>query len=84
MNIYVGNLSPDVNEEDIDELFSIQGKVSKIMVVLDSQNKTSNGFGFVKMPERVEAQKAITNLNEYEFKGSRLEVNEAKLSNISF
>ena len=64
MNIYIGNLSPEVNEKDIYELFSINGKVSKVMVILDMVNKTSNGFGFVKMPERAEAQKAVDSLNE--------------------
>ena len=84
MNIYVGNLSPEVNEEDIDELFSIHGKVSKVMVILDRINKTSKGFGFVKMPDGAEAQKAVDSLNTYEFKGTKLEVNEAGLSNSSF
>jgi RNA recognition motif-containing protein len=84
MNIYVGNLSQEVNEDDIDELFSIHGKVSKVMVILDLVNKKSKGFGFVKMPERNEAQKAVDSLNTYEFKGTNLEVNEAGLSNSSF
>ena len=54
------------------------------MVILDMLNKTSNWFGFVKMPERTEAQKAVDKLNIYEFKGTKLEVNEAGLSNSSF
>lgn len=83
MNIYLGNLLPEVNEEAIDELFSIHGKVSKVMVVIDMVSKTSNGFGIVKMDKRAEAQKAVDGLISYEFKGTKLEVNEAGLSHSS-
>jgi RNA recognition motif-containing protein len=54
------------------------------MVILDRVNKTLKGLGFVKMPERIEAQKSINDLNTSEFKGTDLEVNEAGHSNTSF
>ena len=78
MKIFVGNLSNEVSEDDLNVLFSEQGSVSNVTIVRDSSNQMSRGFGFVEMVRKVEAKKALKNLNEYEFKGQKLSVNEAK------
>jgi len=78
MNIFVGNLSQDVSEEDLSNLFSGHGKVSSAKVIRDMFSQTSRGFGFVEMPGQAEAKKAIDTLNTYELKGKKLVVNEAR------
>jgi RNA recognition motif-containing protein len=78
MNIYVGNLSSDVKEEDLNELFSQHGKVSSAKVIRDMFTQESRGFGFVEMPGQAEAMKAIETLNTFELKGKKLVVNEAR------
>ena len=78
MNIYVGNLSPEVNEEELNGLFAEYGQVSSAKVIRDMFSQESRGFGFVEMPGQAEAQKAIESLNTYELKGKKLIVNEAR------
>jgi RNA recognition motif-containing protein len=78
MNIYVGNLSQDVSEEELNALFSEFGKVSSAKVIRDMFSQESRGFGFVEMPSQSEAQKAIEELNTREVKGKKLIVNEAR------
>ncbi|GBD86299.1 RNA recognition motif [bacterium BMS3Abin03] len=78
MNIYVGNLSPKVNDEDLNGLFSAHGNVSSAKVIRDNYSQESKGFGFVEMPGQAEAQKAVDTLNSYEFKGNKIVVNEAR------
>lgn len=78
MNIYAGNLSRDVTEEDLRKAFGAFGKVSFVNIVRDRYNKTSAGFGFLEMPELLEAEAAITSLNATELKGQPLTVNEAR------
>ncbi|GBD87010.1 RNA recognition motif [bacterium BMS3Abin03] len=78
MNIYVGNLSPEVNEEDLTSLFSEYGQVSSAKVIRDMFSQESRGFGFVEMPGQAEAQKAIESLNTQELKGKNIIVNEAR------
>ena len=78
MNIYVGNLSPEVSEEDLNGLFAEYGQVSSAKVIRDMFSQESRGFGFVEMPGQAEAQKAIENLNTYDLKGKKLVVNEAR------
>ncbi len=78
MNIYIGNLSPEVNDEDLTGLFSEHGNVSSAKVIRDMFSQTSKGFGFVEMPGRVDAQKAVDTLNSYELKGNKIVVNEAR------
>ena len=78
MKIFVGNLSPDVNEEELNSLFAEHGSVSNVKIVRDNSNQMSRGFGFVEMVRKVEAKKALKTLNEFEFKGKNLVVNEAK------
>ncbi len=78
MNIYVGNLSPEVKEEDLNELFSQHGKVSSVKVIRDMFTQEPRGFGFVEMPGQAEAMKAIETLNTFDLKGKKLVVNEAR------
>jgi len=78
MNIYVGNLAQNVQESDLDTLFSQHGKVESVKIIQDMYTKTSKGFGFVEMPVKDEAQKALDSLNSHELKGKRLVVNEAR------
>ena len=78
MNIYVGNLSRDVTEEDLRETFEAFGKVESVTIIKDKFSGESRGFGFVEMPAQAEAQSAITGLNGKELKGRPLKVNEAR------
>ena len=78
MKIFVGNLSPDVNEQELTSLFAEHGSVSNVKIVRDTSNQMSRGFGFIEMPRKVDAKKALKTLNDFEFKGKRMAVNEAK------
>jgi len=81
MNIYVGNLSFDASEEDIQKLFSGFGQVSSVTIVRDKYSGQPRGFGFIEMPERTEAQAAIENLNGKELLGRAMNVSEARPRN---
>jgi len=78
MNIFVGNLASDVKEDELKELFSKHGRVSNVKIIRDMFSQVSKGFGFIEMPGKAEAQKAMTELNTYELKGKKLTVNEAR------
>ena len=78
MNIYVGNLSQEVKDDELKELFSQHGKVDSVKIIRDMFTQTSKGFGFIEMPGRTQAEKALNELNTIEFKGKRLIVNEAR------
>jgi len=78
MNIYVGNLSRDVTEEDLRQTFESFGKVDSTTIIKDKFSGESRGFGFVEMPAKAEAEAAITGLNGKELKGRPLKVNEAR------
>ena len=78
MNIYVGNLSLEVTDEDLKQASQAFGKVTSATVIKDRLTGKSRGFGFVDMPVKVEAQAAINGLNKKELKGRMLSVNEAR------
>ncbi|HVO74712.1 MAG TPA: hypothetical protein VMT35_11860 [Ignavibacteriaceae bacterium] len=78
MNIFVGNLASDVNENELKELFSKHGKVDNVKIIRDMFSQVSKGFGFIEMPGRAESEKALKELNTFELKGKRLTVNEAR------
>ena len=78
MNIFVGNLSKTVTEDDLVTLFSEFGLVKSAKVIKDMFSQESKGYGFIEMPGLSEAQKAIETLNTKEFMGKRLTVNEAR------
>jgi cold-inducible RNA-binding protein len=78
MNIYVGNLSYETTEEDLQQAFEGFGQVESVNVIKDKYSGRSKGFGFVEMPAKDEAQSAINELNDTELKGRTLKVNEAR------
>ena len=78
MNIYVGNLSYEVTEEDLKEAFEVFGEVETVRVLKDNYTGKSKGFGFVEMASKAEGQSAIDGLNGKELKGRALNVNEAR------
>ncbi len=78
MNIYVGNLSYEVNEEDLQEAFEAFGQVQSGRIIKDKYSGQSKGFGFMEMPSKAEGQSAIDGLNGKELKGRTLNVNEAR------
>lgn len=78
MDIYVGNLSYQTDDQALRELFEQYGKVTSSRVITDKFSGQSKGFGFVEMPDASEANKAISALNEQEFQGRNLRVNESQ------
>ncbi|KAB2843653.1 MAG: RNA-binding protein [Melioribacteraceae bacterium] len=78
MNIFCGNLTNDVTEDDLQEAFSKYGKVSSVNLIKDMFSGVSKGFGFVEMPSKTEAETAIKELNVTSMKGKPMTVNEAR------
>jgi RNA recognition motif-containing protein len=78
MNIYVGNLVFDVSEDDLREAFGQFGEITEVRLIMDKFTGKSKGFGFIEMPSKAEAEKAIAEMNGKEFKGRAINVNEAK------
>jgi len=78
MNIYVGNLSFEVTDDDLRQLFTAYGEVESASVVKDRFSGESRGFGFVEMPAKKDADAAIAALNGTDIKGRSITVNEAK------
>jgi RNA recognition motif-containing protein len=78
MNIFIGNLSYNVTEDDLRQAFEAYGQVASSTVIKDKQSGRSKGFGFVEMPDQAEAQSAIAALNGQAFKGRTITVNEAR------
>ncbi len=78
MNIYVGNLSYEVSEEDLRRAFEGFGQVESVNIIKDRYSGMSKGFGFVEMPDSAAAQAAIAGLNGKDLKGRQLNVNEAR------
>jgi RNA recognition motif-containing protein len=77
-NIYVGNLPWQTTQDDLYSLFSQYGTVSKTQIISDRETGRSRGFGFVEMSDDAEAQAAIDALNNSDYNGRPLTVNEAK------
>jgi len=78
MNIYVGNLSYKMADEDLGKLFSTYGAVSEAKIVIDRETGRSKGFGFVEMPNQAEGDEAIRQLDGKEIEGRSIKVNVAK------
>lgn len=78
MNIYVGNLSYEVNENDLRAAFEAFGQVASAKVIKDMYSGNSRGFGFVEMSAASEGQAAISGLNGSLLKGRALKVSEAR------
>ena len=78
MNIYVGNLSYEVTEEELQETFEAFGEVTSVKIIKDKFSGQSKGFGFVEMPNKEDGNSAITSLKNEDLKGRKLNVNEAR------
>jgi len=78
MNIYVGNLAPEVTEAELADAFKAFGQVKTTQVMRDLFSGASKGFGFVEMPGKQHSLDAIAGLNGKDFHGRPLRVNEAR------
>ena len=78
MNLYVGNLSYRLDEDELRQAFEEFGSVASCTIIKNKLTGESKGFGFLEMPERSEAEAAINGLNGRDLKGRRLNVNEAR------
>lgn len=76
MNIYVGNLSWGMSDQDLENLFADHGSVTSAKIITDRMTNRSRGFGFVEMSDGAEA--AIAALNDTEVEGRKLVVNESR------
>lgn len=76
--LYVGNLPYGIQDSDLDALFAQFGNVQSAQIIVDRETNRSKGFGFVEMSSDSEAQAAIDALNERDFNGRNLTVNEAR------
>jgi RNA recognition motif-containing protein len=77
-NIYVGNISFQTTEQDLDAAFSAYGQVDRVQIVKDRESGQSRGFAFVEMSNNADADKAMAALNGAELSGRTLTVNEAR------
>jgi cold-inducible RNA-binding protein len=78
MKLFVGNFAFNTTEDDLRALFQPYGNVDSVAVVTDRDTGRSRGFGFVEMPDRGEAEKAIEALNGKQVGGRTLNINEAR------
>jgi len=78
MNLYLGNLSRDVTEADLRELFAPFGKIDSLSVIKDKFSGVSKGFGFIEMPVKEEAEAAIKALHRQPFKDQSMDITEAR------
>jgi len=78
MNIYAGNLSPDVTEDDLKEAFKAFGQFESVNLIKDKFSGASRCFAFIEMASDKEGQAAIDGLNGKDLKGTPLTVNEAR------
>ncbi len=78
MDIYVGNLPYDVDEQTLDSMFSEHGKVDNVKIIMDRDTGRSKGFGFVSMNDGDEANSAIKAIDGESLEGRPLKVNQAK------
>ena len=78
MNIYVGNLSYGVTQEELQEAFSAFGRVTSVKIIVDRETGNPRGFAFVEMADNNEGLKAIQGMNGVEIQGRAISVNEAR------
>jgi RNA recognition motif-containing protein len=77
MNLYIGNLSQQTTEADVQQAFEAFGQVKSATIIKDKLSGVSRGFGFVEMPAQAEAEAAMAGLAGKELLGQSLVVNEA-------
>ena len=78
MNIYVGNLSYNMSEDELRDAFAAFGEVQSANIIMDRDTGRSKGFGFVEMPDQAEAEAAIKELDGKSVSGRNLRVNQAR------
>ena len=78
MNIYVGNMSYKMTEDDLRALFAEFGEVTSVKIIEDRETGRPKGFAFVEMANKEDGDNAINNLNDKEIDGRNLKVNEAR------
>ena len=78
MRLYVGNLSFNTDEQQLEQLFAPIGDVASVKLIRDHATGQSRGFGFVEMADTAAGRAACEKLDQHEFEGRRLTVNEAK------
>jgi RNA recognition motif-containing protein len=81
MTIFVGNLSFDVTNQMLRELFEEYGRLDRVHLCWDTENERSRGFGFVDMPDEAEAKNAISLLNNIDYCGRTIQVSPARPRN---
>jgi len=78
MNIYIGNLPYSISEDELRDAFAQFGQVDRANIIIDKFTGRSKGFGFIEMPDAAEAETAIESMNDTDFKGRTIKVNEAR------
>lgn len=78
MNIFVGNLAPQVSDQELEELFKQFGELKSVKIIRDMFSGDSKGFGFVEMKDKAAGETAIKELNAKELGGKKIVVNEAR------
>jgi RNA recognition motif-containing protein len=78
MNLYVGNLSQQATEDELEQAFAAFGRVQSVAIIKDKFSGESRGFAFVEMPDRNEALAAMSGLADREISGRSIIVNEAR------
>jgi len=78
VNLYVANINYDINEAELEGVFMQYGEVESTKIIYDRVTQRSKGFGFIEMPNEVEARAAIEALDGFDLKGRPLKVAEAK------
>ncbi len=78
MNLYVGNLSYQMSDDDLHNAFAAYGEVSSAKIIMDRDTGRSKGFGFVEMPDDAEAEEAIKALDGADLGGRNIKVNQAR------
>ncbi len=77
-NLFVGNFSRNLSEEDMRELFSVYGELEDVRLIMDRMTGRSKGFGFVKFVNEDDATTALAELNDKEVDGRELKITVAK------
>lgn len=78
MNLFIGNLTRDVTEAELREIFEPFGKLASVSIVKDKFSGLSKGFAFVEMPDKAEAEAAIAGLYRKPLKGQSMDITEAR------
>lgn len=81
MNIYVGNLSFDLTEDELRQAFESYGQVDSVKIIMDRYSGRSKGFGFIEMANDDEGRAAMAEMNGKELKGRPIKVDEARPRN---